>query len=162
MICHSRAFEAFENEQDESDDVGYVTPLDFDVPIDFDTSIVQILPEAAAEISSLKSRVAELEAIVSELCRFGLDNRVVNACEPTNVEPCVAEVIELTEAMFGTVEIAVESEADEIDESVVVLTVRPVGEASELVRNRIEWHKKIRQIKPGNSGSFRLSIVPRE
>jgi hypothetical protein len=162
MICQNKPPELFAPVEEESDEVGYCETADEEGV--WSSAWPNLMGSAqltpAGEIELLKMKIAAMEAELKDI-KAAL-NRDQSRPHSREDAPCLAEVVKLTQDMFGSVEIATERESDEIGESVVIFTVRPIGEPDELVKKRVEWHRKVRQIKPGDSGSLRLSIVPAE
>lgn len=124
--------------------------------------------EAAAKIeynlriAELERRVAILESANNEL-RAEV-HRLQNSPERQESsgadDPKLADVVALTEQMFGTPEINVMCDPEDPSISFVVFTVKCRGEAKDIVARRIEWHDRVDAIPSGTSGRFRLSIVP--
>ncbi len=80
---------------------------------------------------------------------------------PYSDDPRLAEVVAITEEMFGNRPlISLINDPEHPDVSFLVLTVRSQGDVKQIVDKRLEWHEKIDRIPPGNSGSFRLTILP--
>ena len=62
------------------------------------------------------------------------------------------------ELFTGEVSVAVLSDPEEPIDEFVVLTVCGDGPVEDVVKKRREWHRRLKQIPPGSSGPFRLSI----
>jgi len=139
---------------------------------------VQIGPKKSLEDARLQLKIAVLEAsivhcheTIAELCDeraelieriSALETRLLPAPAPQlqDADPCLAEVLEFTQEMFGSVEVALERDPESPEAPYVVFTVRPTGTIEQLVEMRIDWHNALSNVRPRNSGNFRLSIVP--
>ena len=126
--------------------------------------VVAQTPETAAQIVRQNLRIAEVERqlreVRAEIGRLAKKQgaRAVHAREP---DPCLADVVGITQEMFsGKVHVELVNDPEEPEHSYVVFRTSATGEISDIVEKRIEWHRRIMQLSPGSSGSFRLSIDP--
>jgi hypothetical protein len=127
--------------------------------IDSITDIQQIadqLNRNRDEIHALEKRIAILEHSGSSFSAIAA--RMPMAEFSAQLE----QVVQVTQDMFGDPETQVEHDPEDPETPYVVLTVNVVGNLTDLVSRRIEWHKRIRPLTPGSHGTFRLSMIPVE
>ncbi len=125
--------------------------------------VTQSPQEAAARIQN-NLRIAELERDVYQLksqLRMLISERpaLKNTRES---DPCLADVIELTERMFGAPEVTVSHDPEFPENAFVVFNVIASGSPKEIVDKRMAWHEKVGDVQPRYSGRIRLSIIPKQ
>jgi hypothetical protein len=113
-----------------------------------------------SELTQLKEEVAALKTEV-ECLKRAKDDPTFKTTQP-DADPSLADVVKITQDMFGTPEVTVEHDPEDPEVQFVVFTVFPSGFPAGLVQKRVDWHERVNAIPPRHSGAYRLSIVPKE
>ncbi|MFC1758812.1 hypothetical protein ACFL2H_08595 [Planctomycetota bacterium] len=110
-------------------------------------------------------RVLELERQVAQLSER-VNSLVASQSvqspgqQSPNSNPAFSKVVQMTKELYaGDVKIEVDFDPAEPDCTHVVFNVSDSGTAQEIVERRRDWHRRLRQIEPGNSGPLRLSVT---
>jgi hypothetical protein len=96
-----------------------------------------------------------------------LERRLAGVDSPASSKPEVSAVMasvkRISQELFpGPYSCSDESDPEFPDDTYVVISVESTGDLQDVVRRRVEWHERIRDLAPGLFGKLRLSISPRE
>lgn len=124
--------------------------------------MTSILPEIASTTGDVHQPQAGASVdLIAELARLQKENAALReTLQSQGFEPKLADVLSITHELFpGRVGIELMFDPEEPEEHFVVVTVSVASDATDVIKRQLDWHHRVAETSPGDSGPLRLSIV---